>query len=103
MSVTGYITTLMTLIISVWFIPDWQELFKVYVISTIAFITLIVNLLFRIQKLRELIVRILVTDVKREILNDPDIQKIIEQRLRRAAFKRRIKELRKQREAGNAK
>ena len=96
MTTKAYISGLMTLIMSVWFVPDWPELFKVYVISTVAVTTVIMSLLFRIQKLREMIVKVLVADALKEILRDSDVQKLIETRLHRREFQERLGELRKE-------
>jgi len=78
---------------SIWFFPDFTELVKIYIISVVVVVTVIINILFRLQMLRKMIVEMIVQDV----LRDPDIQKIIDWRLRRAEFQKRVKEILRER------
>jgi hypothetical protein len=98
MSTKAYVTGLMTLIMSIWFVPDWSEFFKVYVISTVAVTTVLMYALFHIRQIREMIVKAVVDDALHQILNDRDVQKLIDTRLHRTEFRQRIEELRKERD-----
>lgn len=65
------------LIISVFFIPQLEELIKMYVISVVVLITVIINLLFRFQRVREWVVNQITADVIRQVLQDADVRKLL--------------------------
>lgn len=83
-----------SVIASVWFFPDLTELVKVYVITVVVLVTAIINLLFSWERLR----RMIVEQVVCEVLRDPDIQKLIDWRLRRNQFRQRLREILKERQ-----
>ena len=78
MNVKVYIGALTTIAMSVMFIPSWDELIKVYVVSVVALVTAIVNVLFKIGTLREYVVNRLVASAIQEFFKDPDVQKLIQ-------------------------
>lgn len=77
MTTRTYILAVSSIIMGIVVIPDWELMLKVYVISVVAFITVIINLLFRIQKIREWIVNQITADVIRQVLTDEDIRKLL--------------------------
>lgn len=93
MSVQAYITSLMTMWMSIWLIPDWVEALKVYVITASVLTAAIITMLFHWARLRDRIV----DDIVMRVLMDPDIQKLIHERLQRAEFKRRLKQILRER------
>jgi hypothetical protein len=67
-----------SVVASVFFIPEWDVMLKVYVISVVVFITGLINVLFRIQKIREMVVNAITADVIQQILKDPDVRKLMQ-------------------------
>lgn len=92
MTVKVYVGILSTIVMSIWFTPDWNEMFKVYVVTTVAIVTFIVGVLFHISSIREKVVNHLVAAVLQEILKDRDIQKLINWGTRRDELYKRIKQ-----------
>lgn len=92
MTIKAYITSIVTLIMSVWFTPDWSDLLKVYVISVVVLLTLAINLIFRIGRLREYVINHLVGAVLQELMKDPDIRRLINWKDRQERIRERLKQ-----------
>lgn len=57
--------------------PGLEDLVRVYIISVVVFITTVVNIIFRIDRIREYIVKRISSDVIKEILKDKDVSRIM--------------------------
>lgn len=68
---------MVTLALGIFFTPELESLVRIYLISVVAFITTIVNLLFRLETIRKKIVQKIVADVMSEIFKDDDIRDLI--------------------------
>lgn len=79
MNLKVYIGALTTIAMSVMFIPSWDELIKIYVVSVVALVTAIINVLFKIGTLREYVVNRLVASAIQEIFKDHDVQKLMKE------------------------
>jgi hypothetical protein len=77
--VKAYITWLTSVFISIFAIPDMQELIKVYIISVVVLVTVVINLLFQVQRLRQYVVDLLVSEALSKFFEDPDVRKSIQQ------------------------
>lgn len=77
MTQTKYIASLIGISLSVLFTPALEELAKVYIISVVVFVTMLINLIFRINQVREWIVKRITTDVMNEIFKDKDVRKLL--------------------------
>lgn len=77
MSTKQFIGSLGAIMMSVLFTPALEELAKVYVISVVVFITMLINLLFRLNQVREWIVKRIMSDVLNEIYKDKDVRAIL--------------------------
>lgn len=100
MSKQAYATSMVTVVLGVFFSPGLTELLQVYVITVVVFVTIVINLLFRIQTLRQWIVERLTADVLQEIFKDKDVLKLLEWSKRRDASRRKILERLEEKKAG---
>lgn len=78
MSTRTYYGSIVTILMSVWFTPGLDELFKVLVLFIVIITVGLISLIFRIRSLREWIVKLLVADVLHEIILHPDVHKIVD-------------------------
>jgi hypothetical protein len=74
-----YITWMMSIFVTILAIPEWQELIKIYIISVVVLVTVVVNLLFQIQRLRIYVVDLLVSEALSKFFEDADVRKAIDQ------------------------
>ncbi len=89
MSGRTYIGLMTSLLTSVWFVPDFAELLKVYVVTASVLTAAVVTVLFQWRRLRDEIVN----DIVIRVMMDPDVQKLIQQRLQRMEFRKRVKKI----------
>lgn len=92
MHVKAYIGALSTIIASAWLTPWLDELIKIYVLTVVVVVTLLVNLVFWFHRIRESIINHLVASVIQQVLADKDVQKIIDWAKRREEILSKIKE-----------
>jgi len=76
-----YISTMTAILGGIMFSPAFDTLVQVYVISVVVFVSTVVNFLFRIQKIREYIVKRITQDVLAEIMKDSDVRRIIAEKI----------------------
>jgi hypothetical protein len=77
MTQTKFIAALTGISLSVLFTPALEELAKVYIITVVVFVTLMINLIFRVNQVREWIVRRITTDVLNELMKDKDVRRLL--------------------------
>jgi hypothetical protein len=77
MSQTKFIASLCGLSLSVLFTPALEEMAKVYIITVVVFVTLMINFIFRANQVREWIVRRITTDVMNELFKDKDVRRLL--------------------------
>lgn len=83
---------MMSMIATVMFFPGFTELLAVCVIAVIVLVTVIINVLFHLHRLRNMFLESLIQG----FLNDPDVRKIIDHRVRGEEFRKRIKQILKE-------
>jgi ABC-type protease/lipase transport system fused ATPase/permease subunit len=62
---------------SIFAMPDWDTMMKVYSLSVLAALTTVINILFQLQKIREWVVRMLTMDVIQRVFQNPDVNKLM--------------------------
>lgn len=72
-----YITSLLAVTMGIFFIPDLETAVRVYLISVVTFVTTIINLLFKIEKLRQWIVQKIVADVMAELFKHKEMRELL--------------------------
>ena len=77
MTETKYYSSLAGICMSVMFSGALEDMAKVYVISVVVFITILINLIFRANAIREYIVKRITADVMSEIFKDSDVRKLL--------------------------
>lgn len=77
MSITQYIASLISVSITMFLIPGFTDVLRVYVIATIVLISILINLLFRWRQFRDYIVNKIITEVIIELIKDEDVRKVI--------------------------
>ena len=77
MTQTKYYSSLAGICMSVMFSGVLEDMAKVYVISVVVFVTVLINLFFRANVIREYIVKRITTDVMSEIFKDSDVRKLL--------------------------
>jgi hypothetical protein len=73
-----YVLAMGTMLSSIFVMPDWDTMTKMYAFSMIGALTTIIQFLFQLQKIREWIVRMLTKDVIQEVMRHPDMNKIFQ-------------------------
>jgi hypothetical protein len=81
-----FIGNLLMLVLGISFMPDWDLLYKLYQTFIVVALTLAINILFQSKmfrewagkKIREWVVKSLIVDVMQQVMNNPDISKLIE-------------------------
>jgi len=88
-----YIAAMSTVVMSVFAVPDWDLLIKIYVLIMIGFVVTVITIAFYVRKIRDAIVNRLVSDAIQEIFKDKDVRKLIEWRMRGEQVRQRIREI----------
>ncbi len=72
-----YITSLLAITMGIFFIPELETAIRVYIVSVVVFTTMLVNLLFNIEKLRQWIVQKIISDVMAELFKNADVRRLL--------------------------
>jgi hypothetical protein len=62
-------------------IPQLDDMFKIYVVAIVTFITMLMNVLFRFRQIREWVINRLVVDVRERLFQDSDFRKTFNEKL----------------------
>jgi len=77
MSARSYIAANITFISAIVLAPWLEDLLKVYMIVLVVLVSVTFNVVFRIEKLRDMIEEFLIQSVLNKVMRDKDVQEVI--------------------------